>query len=68
MRARAITEEMKLAAAHALAAVIPPGELAADYVVPSVFDRSVGPAVAAAVASAARACGVARVEASLSRA
>ena len=53
VRARAITKEMELAAAHALAGVIEPGHLEADYVIPSVFDRSVAPAVAAAVAEAA---------------
>jgi malate dehydrogenase (oxaloacetate-decarboxylating) len=52
-RATAITEEMKLAAAEAIAAVVKPDELAPDYVIPSVFDRSVAPAVAAAVAAAA---------------
>ena len=62
VRATAITPAMQVAAAHALAAVIPPADLAADYVVPSVFDRSVGPAIAAAVAAAAHADGVARVD------
>ncbi len=60
VRARSITPEMELAAAHALAAVIPPDELSSDYIVPSVFDRSVAPAVAQAVADAAVAAGVAR--------
>ncbi|MGZ4155498.1 MAG: malic enzyme-like NAD(P)-binding protein, partial [Actinomycetota bacterium] len=60
VRARAITHDMQIAAAHALASVIPADELAADYVVPSVFDRSVAPAVARAVAEAAVAAGVAR--------
>ena len=60
VRARAITEEMEIAAALALAAVIPPGQLSADYIVPSVFDRAVAPAVARAVAEAAVAAGVAR--------
>jgi malate dehydrogenase (oxaloacetate-decarboxylating) len=60
VRARAITEGMKVAASHALATVIPDDELSADYIVPSVFDRSVAPAVAAAVAEAAAADGVAR--------
>jgi malate dehydrogenase (oxaloacetate-decarboxylating) len=59
-RAAAITEEMKLAAAEALAAVVKPEELAPDYVIPSVFDRSVAPAVAEAVAAAARAVGAVR--------
>ncbi len=60
VRARSITSEMELAAAHALAAVIPPDELSADYIIPSVFDRSVAPSVARAVADAAIAAGVAR--------
>jgi malate dehydrogenase (oxaloacetate-decarboxylating) len=59
VRAVSITESMKLAAADALAAVIA-GELRADHVVPSVFDGRVAPAVAAAVAAAARVDGVAR--------
>ena len=58
--ARAITHDMQIAAAHALAGVIAEHELAADYVIPSVFDRSVAPAVARAVAEAAVAEGVAR--------
>ncbi|HET8651731.1 MAG TPA: NAD-dependent malic enzyme [Gaiellaceae bacterium] len=60
VRARAITPAMELAAAEALAAVVAPNELAADYVVPSVFDRRVAPAVAKAVAEAAEHSGVAR--------
>ena len=59
VRARAITEGMKLAAAQALAAVITTAELSADYVVPSVFDRSVAPAIARAVAVAAVDSGIA---------
>ena len=51
-RAACITEAMKLAAAEAIAAVVKPDELAPDYVIPSVFDRSVAPAVAEAVAAA----------------
>jgi malate dehydrogenase (oxaloacetate-decarboxylating) len=62
VRARAITPEMEIAAALALAAVIPRDELSADYIVPSVFDRSVAPAVARAVAEAALRSGVARGE------
>jgi malate dehydrogenase (oxaloacetate-decarboxylating) len=58
--ARAITHDMQIAAAHALAGVIAEHELAADYVVPSVFDRTVAPAVALAVAKTAVAQGVAR--------
>jgi malate dehydrogenase (oxaloacetate-decarboxylating) len=52
VRARAITRDMQIAAAEALAAVIPPEELAGDYIVPSVFDRTVAPSVAEAVAAA----------------
>ncbi len=52
-RARRVEEEMKLAAARALAAVVGPDELSEDYIVPSVFDRRVAPAIAAAVHSAA---------------
>jgi malate dehydrogenase (oxaloacetate-decarboxylating) len=60
VRARTIDEGMKVAAAHAIAGVIPVEELGPDYVIPSVFDRAVAPAVAEAVAEAARASGVAR--------
>jgi malate dehydrogenase (oxaloacetate-decarboxylating) len=58
-RATAITERMKLAAADALAAVVA-DELRPDRIVPSPFDARVAPAVAAAVAAAAREDGVAR--------
>jgi malate dehydrogenase (oxaloacetate-decarboxylating) len=58
--ARAITHEMQVAAAYALAGVIAGHEIAADYVIPSVFDRSVAPAVARAVAEAAVIEGIAR--------
>ena len=60
VRATAINREMELAAAHALAAVVEPEHLEADYVIPSVFDKRVGPAVAEAVARSAEATGVAR--------
>jgi malate dehydrogenase (oxaloacetate-decarboxylating) len=60
VRAPQIDEEMKVAAAQAIATTIPPEELAADYIVPSVFNRAVAPAVAAAVAESAEARGVAR--------
>jgi malate dehydrogenase (oxaloacetate-decarboxylating) len=60
IRAREINEEMKVAAAHAIAETIADTELAADYIVPSVFNRAVAPAVAAAVAHAAEQTGVAR--------
>ena len=61
VRASDINEPMKLAAAHALAALITPEELSADYIIPKAFDPRVGPAVAAAVAQAARESGVARI-------
>jgi malate dehydrogenase (oxaloacetate-decarboxylating) len=51
---------MKLAAARAIAAVIPEDYLSEDYVVPSVFDRQVVRAVARSVAAAAQDSGVAR--------
>ncbi len=59
VRATSITETMKLAAADALAALVV-DELSEDYVIPSPFDSRVAPAVAAAVAQAAREAGVAR--------
>ncbi len=59
-QARAINEEMKLAAARAIAAIVEPSELNEEYIVPSVFNRRVGVEVAAAVAAAGRATGVAR--------
>ena len=61
VRARDINEEMKMAAAHALADLISPEELCADYIIPKAFDKRVGPAVAKAVAEAARKTGVARI-------
>jgi len=60
VRASAITSEMKVAAAHAIASVIPKDELGPEYVVPSVFNREVTPRVAAEVAAAAERSGVAR--------
>jgi malate dehydrogenase (oxaloacetate-decarboxylating) len=60
VRASAITREMELAAARALAAVVETAHVEADYVIPSVFDQRVAPAVAAAVAEAAEASGIAR--------
>jgi malate dehydrogenase (oxaloacetate-decarboxylating) len=59
-RAREVNNEMKLAAARALAAVVTPEELAPDYIIPSVFNRRVVDAVADAVVRAADATGVAR--------
>ena len=58
-RAQAITEEMKTAAARAIARIIPESELREDYIVPSVFNRDVSPAVAAAVAEQAKEQGAA---------
>jgi malate dehydrogenase (oxaloacetate-decarboxylating) len=60
VRARAINEPMKLAAAHAIAGIIPDDHLTEDYIVPSVFDRKVVRAVARAVSQAATESGVAR--------
>jgi malate dehydrogenase (oxaloacetate-decarboxylating) len=59
VRASAITEEMKMAAARAIAAIVDESELREDYIIPSVFNRDVAPAVAAAVAEQARAAGTA---------
>ncbi len=61
VRASDINEEMKMAAAHALAELITDEELNADYIIPKAFDKRVGPAVAKAVAEAARRTGVARI-------
>ena len=60
VRASQINEEMKLAAAQAIAAVVKPDELSPEYVIPSVFNREVAPLVASAVAAAAEESGVAR--------
>ena len=60
VRASTITERMKVAAGHAIASVIAADELGPEYVVPSVFNREVALAVAAAVAEAAERDGVAR--------
>ena len=61
VRASEINEEMKIAAAHALADLVSPEELCPEYIIPKAFDKRVGPAVAAAVAKAARDSGVARI-------
>lgn len=61
VRAREINEEMKMAAAMALAGLISEEELSADYIIPKAFDPRVGTAVAAAVAEAARRTGAARL-------
>ena len=61
VRASDINEEMKVAAANALANLISDDELNENYIIPAAFDPRVGPAVAAAVAEAARKTGVARI-------
>ena len=61
VRAREINEEMKMAAAMALAGLISEEELSVDYIIPKAFDPRVGTAVAAAVAEAARRTGAARL-------
>jgi malate dehydrogenase (oxaloacetate-decarboxylating) len=59
VRATRITEAMKTAAARAIASIVGEDELREDYIIPSVFNREVAPAVAAAVATEARASGLA---------
>ncbi|MBQ6467413.1 MAG: NAD-dependent malic enzyme [Clostridia bacterium] len=61
VRASDINEEMKMAAAQALSGLISDEELCEDYIIPKAFDPRVGPAVAKAVAEAARKSGVARI-------
>ena len=61
VRARDINEEMKRAASFALAGLVAPEELNENYILPLAFDKRIGPAVAAAVAQAARDSGVARL-------
>ncbi|MBQ6123890.1 MAG: NAD-dependent malic enzyme [Spirochaetales bacterium] len=61
VRASEINEEMKMAAAKALAELVPEDELSADYIIPKAFDPRVCPAVSKAVADAARRTGVARI-------
>jgi malate dehydrogenase (oxaloacetate-decarboxylating) len=60
VRAREISEEMKLAAAHAIAEVIPEENLSEDYVIPSVFNERVAPTVAETVSEAGKESGMAR--------
>jgi malate dehydrogenase (oxaloacetate-decarboxylating) len=62
VRARSITENMKVAAARGIAAIVGDDELRDDYIIPSVFNRDVAPAVAAAVAAEAKAEGAATAE------
>ena len=59
-RARTVNDEMKLEAARALAAAVAPDELSEEYIIPSVFNKAVAPAVAEGVARAAHTTGVAR--------
>ncbi len=59
-RARTVNDEMKVAAAHALAACVSRGELSGEYIIPSVFNKNVAPAVADGVARAAHETGTAR--------
>jgi malate dehydrogenase (oxaloacetate-decarboxylating) len=66
VQAREINEAMKLAAAQAIAHTIPDCALSEDYIVPSLFDKTVVPSVALAVAAAARDTGVARKRVPLS--
>ena len=61
VRASDIDEEMKMAAAYVLAELVFADELSADFIIPTAFDPRVGPAVAVAVADAARRTGVARI-------
>jgi malate dehydrogenase (oxaloacetate-decarboxylating) len=61
VRASDINDEMKIAAANALASLVSDDELTTDYILPKPFDLRVGPAVASAVAQAAKASGVARI-------
>src|SRR5438093_4218061 len=60
VRAKRVNDEMKLAAAHALASIVAKGELSDEYITPSMFDARVVPTVAEAVAAAAIKTGVAR--------
>ena len=59
-RARLVNDEMKIAAAHAIASCVAKSELGPEYIVPSVFNKHVAPAVAREVARAAQRTGVAR--------
>jgi malate dehydrogenase (oxaloacetate-decarboxylating) len=59
--APSISEEMKLAAAHGIANVVTEEDLSEDYIIPSVFNREVAPAVAEAVVEEANRAGIARI-------
>jgi malate dehydrogenase (oxaloacetate-decarboxylating) len=60
VRARGVHDDMKLAAAHALAEIVSKNELSEEYIIPSMFDKRVAEAVASAVAESAVKCGLAR--------
>src|SRR4051812_47783127 len=62
VRARSITEKMKVAAARGIAAIVAEGELREDYIIPSVFNRDVADSVAAAVSEQAKRQGAAAVD------
>ena len=61
VRAKDINDEMKIAAAYAIASLVSEEELRPDYIIPNPFDKRVAPSVAAAVAKAAKDTGVARI-------
>ena len=61
VRASDINEDMKVAAAHALAELVEPEKLSPDYIIPTAFDKRIVPAVSKAVAQAAIKSGVARI-------
>ncbi|MBR4859052.1 MAG: NADP-dependent malic enzyme [Clostridia bacterium] len=61
VRASDINEQMKLAAAYAIADLVSEDKLCPEYILPEAFDERVGPAVARAVGEAARSCGIARI-------
>ncbi len=61
VRASDINEQMKLAAAYAIAGLVAEDKLCPEYILPEAFDERVGPAVAKAVGEAARSCGIARI-------
>ena len=61
VRATKINDEMKIAAAHAIASLIPPEELSDQYIIPNPFNRDVAPVIAKAVMEAARKSGVAQL-------
>ncbi|MBR6158882.1 MAG: NAD-dependent malic enzyme, partial [Lachnospiraceae bacterium] len=62
VRASDINEEMKLAAAYAIADIVTDDDRGCDYIIPDSFNKKVTPAVAAAVAEAAKRSGIARLD------